>query len=69
MRHVAPKYANMLIYPRLFSSREHRYLFGEQFIDALEKEADIDAKMDKDGRYGGSRISSGGKYAELQGRF
>lgn len=40
MRHIAPKFSGMLIDPLLFSSREHRYLFGERFITALDKEAD-----------------------------
>ena len=47
MRHVAPKFSNMVDDPMLFSSRDHRHLFGERFITALDKEADLDAKMDK----------------------
>lgn len=57
MRHIAPKFSGMLIDPLLFSSREHRYLFGERFITALDKEADADARMDKIGRAGGPQSS------------
>lgn len=47
MHHVETKNSNILIDSRLFSSREHRYLFGEQFIDGMGKETDIDAKLTK----------------------
>ena len=60
MRHVAPKFFNMVVDSLLFSSREHRYLFGEKFIAALEKEVEMDSKMNKIGRYGG--LSSGHKF-------
>lgn len=42
MRHVAPKFSSMVVDPLLFSSREHRYLFGDIFITALDKEAEMD---------------------------
>jgi hypothetical protein len=60
MRHCAPKFSTMLIDNRLFSSRDYRNLFGNKFIDALEKEAIADAKMDQIGRYGGPSNSRGG---------
>ncbi|KAI9555870.1 hypothetical protein GHT06_018387 [Daphnia sinensis] len=60
MRHCAPKFSTMLIDNRLFSSRDYRYLFGNKFIDALEKEAIADAKMDQIGRYGGPSNNRGG---------
>ncbi|KAK4012406.1 hypothetical protein OUZ56_021505 [Daphnia magna] len=67
MRHVAPKFSSMVVDPLLFSSREHRYLFGEKFITALDKEAEMDSKMDKIGRYGGHSSSRKGNYSHRKG--
>jgi hypothetical protein len=67
MRHVAPKFSSMVMDPLLFSSREHRYLFGEKFITALDKEAELDSKMDKIGRYGGHSSSRKGNYSNRKG--
>ncbi len=67
MRHVAPKFSSMVMDPLLFSSREHRYLFGEKFITALDKEAEMDSKMDKIGRYGGHSSSRKGNYSNRKG--
>ncbi len=53
--------------PLLFSSREHRYLFGEKFITALDKEAELDSKMDKIGRYGGHSSSRKSNYSNRKG--
>ena len=69
MRHVAPKFSNMVDDPMLFSSRDHRHLFGERFITALDKEADLDAKMDKIGRYGGHNTSRRGNYQNRRGDY
>ena len=69
MRHVAPKFSNMIIDPLLFSTREHRSLFGGRFIAALDKEADLDAKMDKIGRYGGHNSSRRGNYQNRKGDY
>lgn len=41
VRHVAPFFQNMSMEPTLFSSRQHQFLFGEKFIKALDKEADL----------------------------
>ena len=38
MRQVAPKFSSMVVDPLLFTSREHRYLFGEKFITALDQD-------------------------------
>jgi hypothetical protein len=67
MRHVAPKFSNMVVDPLLFSSREHRYLSGEKFITALDKEAEMDSKMDKIGRYGGHSSGHKGNYSNREG--
>ncbi|KZR97134.1 Uncharacterized protein APZ42_008163, partial [Daphnia magna] len=67
MRHVAPKFSSMVVDPLLFSSREHRYLFGDKFITALDKEAEMDSKMDKIGRYGGHSSSRKGNYSHRKG--
>jgi hypothetical protein len=69
MRHVAPKFSNMVMDPLLFSSRDHRHLFGSRFITALDKEADLDAKMDKIGRYGGHNNSRRGNYQGRKGDY
>ena len=69
MRHCAPKFSTMLIDNRLFSSRDYRNLFGNKFIDALEKEAIADAKMDQIGRYGGPSNSRGGNTHFRKGGF
>ena len=60
MRHIAPNYSTMLIDPLFFSTHDHRYFFGDKFIDALEKEAAADVKLDKIGRAGGQNFSRGG---------
>ncbi|KZR98490.1 Uncharacterized protein APZ42_006071, partial [Daphnia magna] len=67
MRHVAPKFSSMVVDPLLFSSREHRYLFGDKFITALDKEAEMDSKVDKIGRYGGHSSSRKGNYSHRKG--
>ncbi|KZS04654.1 Uncharacterized protein APZ42_032360 [Daphnia magna] len=68
MSHVAPKFSSMVVDPLLFSSREHRYLFGEKFITALDKEAEMDSKMDNNiGRYGGHSSSRKGNYSHRKG--
>lgn len=69
IRHVAPKFSNMLVVPLLFSTRDHRYLFGEKFISAMNKEADIDAKMDKIGRLGGYHSSRRGNAFSRKGDY
>lgn len=64
MRHVAPKFCNMVVGPLLFSSQEHRYHFWEKFITVLGKEAEVDSKMDKI-RYGGHSSSRKGTFSHL----
>lgn len=69
IRHVAPKFSNMLDDPLLFSTRDHRYLFGEKFISAMDKEADIDAQLDKIGRLGGHHSSRRGNNFSHKGDY
>lgn len=69
MRHVTPKFSNMLSDPLLFSTRDHRYLFCEKFIAALDKEAELDANMDKIGRYGGQNASRLGNSQHRKGDY
>lgn len=60
IRHASPNYSNLLIDPRLFSTRDHRKLFADKFVDASEKDAAADVKLDKIGRAGDQNSSHGG---------
>jgi hypothetical protein len=53
----------------LFSTRDHRYLFGEKFISAMDKEADIDAQLDKIGRLDGHHSSRRGNNFSYKGYY
>lgn len=63
MRHVVPKFSSMVVDPLPFSSREHHCLFREKFIFALDKEAEMDFKVDKIELYDGHSSSRKGNYS------